>query len=393
MNKNLSAQKRKPFRLEFNSLRNISSPEDLINDRKVYTGQVPIRSILELPTDENVRNYLPESTGKQKRSYTSVHKAIKDTLVNNSENFTVLNSGVVIVARDILIEEKEKFIHLYDPSIINGAQTQGVISDLEEYDFLPDNTHIKFELIVTSDENLIAEISISRNFQNNVMAVSIAGRLGQFDELEKSLQKTNPNHSLRKSESEYPNNIDVIDTEKLLQVITALIPQELWIKSGEADDPNKVYTYSMKARCLKEFQDIFKGANSKDASESDKYKKLYKFYLDIGPSAWKLYNFWKSHQGFTGTGLRGIERSGHEIVDVPDGIIFPIISSLSVFAKNQDGNWSLEIPSKKIDKILIDTAKRSYIEIAKHNPQTMGKSKACYSSLLAITNLYKDLAG
>jgi hypothetical protein len=34
---------------------------------------------------------------------------------------------------------------------------------------------IKYELIVTNDDNLIAEISISRNFQNDVRAISIAG--------------------------------------------------------------------------------------------------------------------------------------------------------------------------------------------------------------------------
>jgi hypothetical protein len=393
MNNFKHAQKRKPFRFEFHSLRNLSSPEDLNNERKIYSGQVPLTAIIDLPTDENVRNYLPESTGKQKRSYTSVHKAIRDSLLNGSENFTVLNSGVVIVARDVLVDEKEKFINLYEPSIINGAQTQGVIKDLYDEGRLPENTHIKFEIIVTSDEGLIAEISIARNFQNDVMAVSIAGRLGQFDELEKSIQKVYPKYTLRKSESEYPNNGDIIDTEKLLQVITALVPQELWMKSGESEDPNKVYTYSMKARCLKEFQDIIKRAKDKDDPENHRYRELYKFYLDVASSAWDLYILWKSHQGFARTGLRSIERNGNEIVEVPDGIVFPIISSLSVFSKKNNRNWILDIPSNRIDKILIDTAKRTYMEIAKHNPQTMGKSKACYSSLLQITNLYKDLAG
>ena len=33
-----------------------------------------------------------------------------------------------------------------------------------------------------------------------------------------------------------------------------------------------------------------------------------------------------------------------------------------------------------------------YQEIAAHNPQTMGKSKACYSGLLHITSIYAKLA-
>lgn len=382
-----NAQKRNSVkvRLNFSSLRNLSSPEDLANNRKTYAGQVPLKSILELPTNENVRTYLPESSGKLKKSYTSVHKAIRDTLLNDSESFSVLNSGIVIVSRDVSdIDEKEKHLILHDPSIINGAQTQGVLKDLYKVDQLPENTHIKFEIIVTNDEDLIAEISIARNYQNDVMAVSIAGRRGQFDELERYIQNETPDVKLRKSESEYPNNSNVIDTEKLLQVITTLIPKELW-KGGEADSPNKVYTYSMKARCLKEFQDIF---NGKDGEHGD----LYKFYLDVSAQAWKLYSKWKCHQGFAGSGLRSIERNGREIVEVPDGIIFPIMSSLSVFAEKRNRKWVLNIPADKIDKLLIETATRSYKEIADHNPQTMGKSKACYSSLLQISTLYKTLS-
>jgi len=382
--------KRKATRFDFHSLRNLSSPEDSTSNRKIYTGQAPLTSILGLPTDENVRTYLAEATGKLRKSYTSVHKAIRDTLLNYPSDFSVLNSGIVIVARDVAVEEKDKFISLYDPSIINGAQTQGIIKDLQADGRLPENIHIKFEIIVTDDEELIAEVSIARNFQNDVLAVSIAGRLGQFDDLEKSIQKVYPKYSLRRSESEYPNGSDVIDTEKLLQVITSLIPQELWMRSSE-ESPNKVYTYSMKARCLKEFQEIIK---NKDGAENGKeYAALYKFYLDIAPHAWALYTRWKSHQGFAGTGIRSIERgTDREILEVPDGIIFPIISSLSVFAEKKGSSWKLNIPSDKIDKLLIETAKRSYIEIADHNPQNMGKSKACYSSLLQISSLYKSLA-
>jgi len=373
-------------RFAFNSLRNLSSPEDLSNQRKIYGGQIPLKSILELPTNENVRAYLPESTGKQKKAYTSVHKAIRETLLVDSDSFSVLNSGVVIVARDIRdIDEKDRVLTLDDPSIINGAQTQGVIKDLYNLGQLPENVHMKFEIIVTQDEDLIAEVSIARNYQNDVMAVSIAGRRGHFDELERSLQTGIPELKLRKSESEYPNNLDMVDTEKLLQVITALIPKQLWARVGEADSPNKVYTYSMKARCLKEFQDIY-------SKKSEEYSDLYKFYLDIAADAWRLYNKWKCHQGFAGSGLRSIERNGKEIVEVPDGIIFPIIASLSVFAEKKARKWTLNIPSDKIDRLLIETATRSYKEIAGHNPQSMGKSKACYSSLLQISDLFKTLS-
>ncbi|MBI4946565.1 MAG: AIPR family protein [Bacteroidetes bacterium] len=389
MKTNTSARKRnESFYLDFHSIRNISCPEDTQNNRKVFLGQCLIQSIIPLPTDENVRNYLVDADGKQKRSYTSVHKAIRETLVNASENFNVLNSGVTIVARDMIIDEKTKKIELINPSIINGAQTQGVISD---YIFsIPLDTHIKCEIIITDDDDLISEISIARNFQNDVTRLSIVGKYGMFDELQKRIQKVLPEARLRKSESEFPSD-DVVDTEKLLQVITALIPKELWLKKNEQEDPNKVYTYSMKARCLKDFQEMHEKAADKKDPDYEQYKNLYDFFLDIAPDAHLLYEKWKTHQAFRGSGLKCLERDGRIITDIPDGIIFPIISALSVFAEKSENHWKLNIPHDIIDQELAKTAKSVLMDFAKHNPQTMGKSKACYSSLLQISSLYKKL--
>ncbi len=69
---------------QFFSIRNISCPEDLENDRKIFSGQAPIISILDLPTDENVRDYLLEAEGKKRRVPTQVNRAILETLTNIS---------------------------------------------------------------------------------------------------------------------------------------------------------------------------------------------------------------------------------------------------------------------------------------------------------------------
>ncbi len=377
--------------IPFHSVRHISSPEDVINDRKVYVGQMPLLAVLELPTHENVRDYLVDAEGKRRRSPTQVHKAIRDTLNNNPENFTVLNSGVVVVAHACEIDEASKLLKLKRPSIINGSQTQGVIRDFigesgEAAQDLAKTTHLKFEVIVLEDEDLIAEISIARNFQNDVMTISIAGRLGQLDELEAAVQAHRPGAKLQKSETKLSD--DYIKTERLLQVITALVPEELWPRS----DFNKVYTYSMKAKCLKEFQEIYRRARDTSDPEQEKFSKLYQFYLDIAAQALEIYDEWKAHQGFQGTGLRSIQRDGREIVDVPDGIVFPIIAALSAFARKTPHGWVVKRPVRFDDQDLIQAAKSVYQEIAHSNPWNMGKSRACYSSLYQITSIFKRLA-
>ncbi|MCE5197386.1 MAG: AIPR family protein [Armatimonadota bacterium] len=379
--------------LPFYTVRNISCPEDVENNRKVYVGYTPVAAIVGLPTDENVRDYLQDAEGRRRRRPTQVHKAIQDTLENNPYNFSVLNSGVVIVARECEIDEKNKVLVLKRPSIINGSQTQGVIRDYHAKLTAKDEAqqmgaHVKFEVIVTDNEDLIAEVSIARNFQNDVMTISIAGRLGQLDELEKRLQKSNPNLMLQKSETKLSD--DYIKTERLLQVITALIPESLWPNSK---DFNKVYAYSMKAKCLKEFQELYKAAKDTDCPEHAHAKQLYEFYLDVAAQALELYTKWKCHPGFRGTLLRSIVRDeAGNIQEVPDGIVFPILSALSAFAKKHNGTWVIDPPPLFADEELIRAAKGVYMDIANSNPWNMGKSKSCYTALYQITSIYRKLS-
>jgi AIPR protein len=383
--KTLSSKAGKPVSILFHSIRNISSPEDLQQGRTVYSGQLPIKSIINLPCNENVRGYLVEAEGKQRRTPTQVHLAIRETLRERPSDFSVLNGGVVLVAKQSEVDEKTRTLTLHAASIINGSQTQGEVRQYIDSGGDGDAAHIKFELIVIDDDDLVADISIARNFQNDVQLLSIAGRKGELDDLEKSLQKLDIDLRLQKSESQRPNSEnDVVQTEKLLQVIAALLPPELWWKQG---DCNKTYTYSAKATCLKDFRKIHDGSQESGSP----FKAVYEYYLDIAPVAWKTYLRWKRHQGFQGTGLRSIERDGKEIVDVPDGIIFPILASLSKFVVRTPKGWVLKQPPQLADEKLIGVAKQAYQEIAKHKPEIMGKTKACYSQLETITSIYKEL--
>jgi len=374
-----------PYLFNYLSCRNISAPEDERAGRKVYSGHVPASTLLKLEDNENVREYLVDAPGKARRSPTLVHQAIRKTLSSNIDDFSILNGGMVIVARSAEIDDKNRVIKLIKPSIINGSQTQG---ELQRYfgqkaddDVDPS---VKFELIVTDDDDLIAEISIARNFQNDVRAISIAGRRGQLDELEQAMQAQYPKVKLRKSETDVSTD-DFLDTEKLIQVIFALMPQEIFSALGVSD--NKVFTYSQKARCLKTFQRI--------VDESDgELKAVYRFCLDIAGKAWSIYEEWKAHQGFYGSRLRSIQRERDgQITDVPDGLIFPVLAALSVFVKKvPKKGWQYCPPTLFADSEVIDAAVQSYKEIADSNPWVMGKSKACYSSLYRVTSIYARLA-
>ena len=373
--------------LSYDSIRNISCSHDLDNGRKVMVGRMRASESRNIRTDENVRDYLVDAVGKKKKRKGAVHRKIEDTVENYPENFCVLNGGLVIVARDYEIDEKTKTLKLTKASLINGAQTQGVLRDLS-----PNGAHldifVTFEVIVTKDEALIAEISIARNFQNAVENISIAGSRGVLDELEAHLQKSDAALKLRKSETDRSD--EFIDTEKLIQVIMALAPTDL-LDASDIGSKDKVYTYSQKATCLKDFSKIFEAQKGEKIDGAN--RRLYIFFLGIGPVALNLYRKWKTHQGFQGTGLRSLVREGRTIIDIPDGLIFPIIASLSVFVKQIKDGWIIDQPSALDDEELVAAAKVAYTKMAGSNPQTMGKSSACYSSLLQLTSVYKKLVG
>lgn len=350
--------------------------------------------MLALEDNENVREYLVDAPGKKKNSPTLVHQAIRKTLEDHPDQFSVLNGGMVLVARAAEVDDKGKVVTLTDASIINGSQTQG---ELRRYftknnGTPPANPSLKFELIVTSDSGLIAEISIARNFQNDVRAISIAGRRGQLDKLEFAIQGKYPKAKLRKSETDIVSDNEFLDTEKLIQTIFAIMPEKMMRLIDPSGDPtNKVFTYSQKTRCLKLFQRLV----------DDNPGEVYECCLDLAPIAWELYDHWKSHQGFRGTRIRSIDREDGKIVDVPDGFIFPILAAHAPFlvplkdgdGKDDDGvRWVMNKPKTFSDAEMIDAAKQAYMEIADHNPQTMGKSKACYSALIRITSIYAKFA-
>src|SRR5258708_10839261 len=141
------------FEFPYITCRNISAPEDDAAGRKVYSGHAPASSVLSLEDDENVREYLVGTYGNPKHAPTLVHQAIRKTLEDQPDQFSILNDGIVIVTRAVEVDDKRKVLVLQQPSIINGSQTQG---ELDRYytkyrsssDFFEPT--IKFEIIVTA---------------------------------------------------------------------------------------------------------------------------------------------------------------------------------------------------------------------------------------------------
>jgi hypothetical protein len=374
----------KPILLTYHTLRSVNSPEDTEAGRRRYCGVAPADSLFLLSTDENVRSYLGRDEEGARRKSTKVNSAIRHTLSENRDNFPLLNSGIVIVAREAKVDDgaKPPRVALQRPSVINGAQTQGVLQDFfTEHADDKAFPSVSFELIVTDDEELIADISIARNFQNEVTNLSIFGRQGRFDALEAAMRKHDPSIELKKSETDFGERY--LDTEKLVQVLTAMAPQEVPLPSAEKrkiktlETIYRVYAYRHRSRCLADFATVMD--NPKE------WKIAHRFFLDTAVDAWKLYLRLKGEQAFSRlVCVKGNNLSGRKIVEpdgVPDGIVFPMLSALSRFMNESHGHWRLTIPQRFPWATFFDQAMVQETNTAKNNPQTMGKSAPCYTAL------------
>jgi hypothetical protein len=373
--------------VQFFSIRNISNPDDNKSGRKVHVAQVSIDQIVGVNTDENVRNY----TGESRK--TEVHRKILETLQSGSERFSVLNGGIVIVTDEATIDDKTQTVTLRCPSIINGAQTQGVIKDYIEAlkkDNLPiPKIYVKVEIIETSNEELRREITIARNLQNKVQMLSIYGVQGVYEDLAQSIAKgLKPKYILQVSEDQTGD--EYIPVDKLVQVLAALTPMSLGIPDQD-EKVNRSFCYSSKAKCLRLYQNIWTAADDpkEDAQYRTLCKKVYECYQAIAPTAWMLYRRWQSHPAFKqyirpdGEKGDGFDRSHvcekkGDGLQVSDGILFPILTALSNYVVPVNGTWMIEIPDG-VEEGLVEAAMFAYNTFSDSNPQTMGKSGPVYA--------------
>ena len=310
-------------RLAYQLVRNTTSPDEKATGVQSYVMNLPAFEILKLNTKDNLRAYLAEHNPRKRNR---VHDAIRETIDTEPNRFITRNSGFVITAAGMTVDDNTKTAVLSDPSIINGAQSQGEIrtfhdeltaagewDDGEEPPF-----HVRATVIVDDDADEIVETAIARNIATPIKSLTEAGARGQLDELEKSIQRVIPDAKIRKKESD----VDVIDTRRILQLARLLMPTSV---SGNGAAAEKLRAYKNPEQCLTDFCDWFEARKSNPASRAK-----YDFTVDIAPHAIEEYEKWERHQAWnthhiweeTKKGGRAVKRTGNKITWVSPGIFF-----------------------------------------------------------------------
>ncbi|WP_312486412.1 AIPR family protein [Stutzerimonas nitrititolerans] len=369
--------------LTYQLLRNTTSPDETATGVKSFVANLPVFEILKLGTKENLRNYIAEYNPKRRNR---VHDAIRTTIQTEPERFITRNSGFVIGATGIVVDDAKKVVRLTDPSILNGAQSQGEIRRWvqetygNDYPTDPDDTpfYVRAEIVVEPDADEVVETAIARNTATPVKSISQAGARGHLDELEASIRNVLPHIRIRKSETDE----DVFDTRKILQYARLLMPVEVSKRGSSAE---QLRAYKNPEQCLTDFSGWFENrkANGEDAAR-------YSFTVQIAPYAIQEYEYWESHEEWNGhhiweetkKGGRACRRdSSGKIYWVSPGLIFPILGAMSEFVvEAESGLWAIKKPRLFKPSEMIARAV-SQFRAVNGDPMQMGRSAAAYDAL------------
>jgi hypothetical protein len=369
--------------LSYQLMRNTTSPDEKSIGVQSFVANLPAPEIVRLDTRENLRGYLAEYNPRKRNR---VHDAIRETIENAPERFIVRNSGFVITAAAITVDDSAKVVTLTEPSIINGAQSQGEVKaylhellESEEYEEGDEPPfYVRASIIVDPDPAEIVETAIARNIATPIKSITEAGARDQLEELEQSIRRHIKDAKIRKAESD----VDVIDTRRVLQLGRLLMPTSV---SGNQAAAEKLRAYKNPEQCLTDFCEWFETRKS-NASARAKYK----FMVDIAPHALIEYARWEQHPAWNGhhiwdetkKGGRAVRRDHqNRIIWVSPALLFPLMGALSEFAaQDSSGHWIIKKPKRFREDEMV---RRAVNQFRAHdsNPMLMGRAEAAYDAL------------
>lgn len=371
--------------LNYQLIRNTTSPDEVATGVKSFVVNVRATELLKLGTGENLRSYIAEHNPKKR---TRVHEAIRGTILNEPERFITRNSGFVIAASGIEVDDKKNTLTLQDASIINGAQSQGEIR-LWHSEFGPDGQfdgespqpfYARAEIIVDPDAAEVVETAIARNSATPVKSISQLGARGHLEDLEKSVAAMFPGVKVQKSETDFGDSFE--DTRKILQYARLLMPDDVSLNDSAAE---KLRAYKMAEQCLTDFSAWWEKRDQPDHPDFRKYW----FTVQIAPFAMSEYRYWERHDGWNGQRIWEETRKGracrrepktNKIIWVSPGLIFPILGAMSAFVVEQDERWSIEKPDLFSPEEMIARAVAQFRSVGS-DPMLMGRSASVYDAL------------
>jgi len=372
-------------RLSYLKIRDVSTKDEEDNDASTYVVVLPAAEILKVGTDGNLRSYIPEHQGKKRNL---VHKAIAKTIKENPDRFSQMNSGFLIGASKITVDDNKRIVTLKNASVNNGAQSQGEIrryfERCAEKGEIPNEFSVRCELSVEPDAPTRTNIAVARNTATKIEGISIAGKHGYFEDLDKSFRVHHHDLELARSETDVEDKY--VDTRLLLQVLWAMMPEQIAPAHRQSMEA-RMRAYKNAAFCLQDFMEI---ADTRGTDKGNAAR--YDYFIEMAGPAWSEYLRWKTHKSWNDKWLlerlkQAVRGDDGIIKEISDGIVFPILSALSRFVKqNKAGHWRLAYPKVFDDDDMLMAARRQ-LSLCHGRPMLMGRSGQAYDALITLAEM------
>jgi hypothetical protein len=370
-------------------VRQTSSKEEVNNNARNYVINCPLKEILKINVEENLR--IAYSKEESKKNKTPIHREMEASFLEAPDRFIQRHSGFTIVCDELIQSDKKEFgvtqVTLHNASLINGAQSQDMLRQVsEDYDGAYDRYNIRVEVIV--EKNVIArnEIAIARNTSNNVSELSRLGSKGFFNDLNKSMvdfgyQKNDQGWVIQKSETDMG-----IETDRLLQVIRSFMPKRVRNEDPKAFE-SLVRSYSGKRQVVKEYA---KMKLEEEEQKEEVHFVVLNYFNSFAPTAWKFYEEWLYNPDWISfykklPDEKTKKRLGTLSKDNKDfelnwGIVCPLLYGLQHFVTEKSDGWSISIPDsfdkkKYMEEIMQLFKSKNYV------PQDFAKDDAIYLHL------------
>lgn len=172
-----------PITSKFTFANKVTLPDIEGIDQSFY-GVLPFSEFRKLLIDENdnIQSIFDDNVRDFQGPTNPVNSNIKDTLNSSTpELFSVLNNGVTIVANTI--KTSANTLTISDYQIVNGCQTSNVLYENRNLEGI-DSIGIPLRLIVTSDEDIKSQITVSTNNQTAIKKEQLAA----MSDFQKNLQ-------------------------------------------------------------------------------------------------------------------------------------------------------------------------------------------------------------
>jgi AIPR protein len=181
------------------------------DDPKILYGQISILELIRLYSEhnrnlfsKNIRNYVGSS---------EVNQAIESTIKINPKQLIHLNNGLTILCKKLEVmsgDRQETIVFLKDFSIVNGAQTVGVIGYLSSKINLETNPAKLMVTIIeneASNDDFGGTLTQARNTQNRVRSSDFVSQHSKQEFLRRELAVSGIEYYF-KSDEQRPASID-----------------------------------------------------------------------------------------------------------------------------------------------------------------------------------------